>query len=417
MAENRMERFVQAAVLLVGLLVLAVVKSESFMGCLLTGAALLVVFNLRSLSDEQSKGTLVMQGCLSLVFALLSESFFSYLIFYELRMKKRNRLRVIFPGLFYLVGTAASSITGSFTGMNSDGREQDVLRFDQWQNLLPYCILNLLLLTVCAFFIFALETWFLRYFLIQRETTVSVRSAAVKELNEKKLNHELVIRQYLTEQNARLEERENISRNIHNSVGHTITAAVMTLDAAELLMEVDTGKAKERVGTAKERMKEGLNSIRCAVRVLDKEASSVLMEDFLQELSAVTETFVMDTRLEIRTDISIPAEAPELPNVHTEFLTGAVQELLTNGVKHGGATRFLLSVVADSAHLQVSVKDNGTGDFSEKNKEQKIAEGYGLKKIVSYVKRCGGSARFTNENGFCAVLTLPLVQEEKEDEL
>jgi len=141
------------------------------------------------------------------------------------------------------------------------------------------------------------------------------------------------------------------------------------------------------------------------------------MEDFLQELSAVTENFMMDTELTVKTDVDVVPELPEIPKVHTEFLTGAVQELLTNGVKHGDANRFLLSVTADSAHLQVSVRDNGTGEFSEENKEAKIKAGFGLKKIVSYLKKCGGSARFTNENGFCAVLTVPLIREEADGEV
>jgi signal transduction histidine kinase len=224
------------------------------------------------------------------------------------------------------------------------------------------------------------------------------------------------MKNYLAERNARLEEREDISRNIHNSVGHTITAAVMSLDAAELLLEVDSGKAKERMQTAKERMKEGLTAIRCAVRVLDKESQGVGIEDFIRELSAVTENFMMDTELTVKTDVDVIPEFLELPKVHTEFLTGAVQELLTNGVKHGSATRFLLSVRADSAHLQVSVRDNGGSDFSEENKDAKVKAGFGLKKIVSYLKKCGGEARFTNENGFCAVLTVPLYREETDGE-
>ena len=137
----------------------------------------------------------------------------------------------------------------------------------------------------------------------------------------------------------------------------------------------------------------------------------------MRELSAVADNFVMDTELTVKIDVDVLPEVRSLPKEHTEFLTGAVQELLTNGVKHGNATRFLLSVRADSAHLQVSVKDNGTGDFSEENKERKIREGFGLKKIVSYVKKCGGEAKFTNENGFCAVLTVPLYQEETDGEV
>lgn len=407
MSENKWIRFLQAAVLLILLLISAAVYAEHFMGCLLAGTALFVVFHLRSLTEEGSRSSFFVQLVLSLAFALCSGHFTAYLIFYELRGKnseKRNLWHIVLPAIVLFGGTLCIML---FTGKQETGGTETV----------PMLLWEALLLTACAGGIYGIEGFLLRYARIRNEVAMSIKGAAINELNEKKLNRELRMKHYLVERNARLEERETISRNIHNSVGHTITAAIMTLDAAEMLFEADGEKAKERVITAKERMKDGLNAIRCAVRVLDKETEAVCIEDFLGELSAVADTFVMDTELEVKLDVDLPVGVPEIPRVHTEFLTGALQELLTNGVKHGNANRFLLSVTADSGHLQVSVKDNGTGDFTEETREAKIREGFGLKKIVSYVKKCGGSTRFTNENGFWAVITLPLYQEEKDGEL
>lgn len=439
MSEKKLERFIWTAVLLACLLLLAAFHTEFFMGCLLCGAALIVVFLLKSLSDEQRKSSLVVQGLFSLLFSLLAGHFMAYLIFYELRFigkknaktdetkegntisteKRQNGLCVILPGLFYFLGILGMRFIAEMqkAGTGRDGAAIGMIENCGITDTLPLLLWKVLLLTACAGVFFVIESVVAKYLRIQRESAAAVRGAAINELYEKKLNQELRMKNYLAERNARLEERENISRNIHNSVGHTITAAVMTLDAAELLLDVDTGKAKERVVTAKERMKEGLGAIRCAVRVLDKEAQAIRMDDFLSELAAVADNFVMDTELEVKTDIDLPPGVPDIPSVHTEFLTGAVQELLTNGVKHGKANRFLLSVTADSAHLQVSVKDNGTGDFSEANKEVKLKEGFGLKKIVAYLKKCGGSASFTNENGFCAVLVVPLLREETDGEV
>ena len=415
-----MMRFLWTMLLEVGLLLIAFFHSEHVMGCLLCGAALIVVFQLQSLTEEQRWSSLVVQGILSLLFSLLAGHFAAYLIFYEMRFgtgdgrmqegetpegqcRERREgyplLRVVLPGVFCFFGTLLyRRITGNV------------------EETMPELLWQVLLLAVCAVIFLGIEFTLSHYLKMQWESAVAVRGAAVNELYEKKLNQELRMKNYLAERNARMEERETISRNIHNSVGHTITAAVMTLDAAELLVDVDVGKAKERMVTAKERMKEGLSAIRLAVRVLDKENGTVRMEDFLSELAAVADNFVMDTELMVKTDVDVIPEVQSLPKEHTEFLTGAVQELLTNGVKHGNATRFLLSVRADSAHLLVSVNDNGTGDFSEENKERKIREGFGLKKIVSYVKKCGGDVKFTNENGFCAVLTVPLYQEETDGE-
>ena len=295
------------------------------MGCLLCGAALIVVFQIQSLTDEQSRSSLVMQGILSLLFALASGHFMAYLIFYEIRpvagdgsvkgeaaIKNQSRkrregipwLRVFLPGVFCFGGTILSRLI--------DGKITEAL---------PYLLWHVLLLTVCSALFYGIENAVIHYLRIQRESAVAVRSAAVNELFEKKLNQELRMKNYLAERNARLEERENISRNIHNSVGHTITAAVMTLDAAELLVDVDAGKAKERMVTAKERMKEGLGAIRLAVRVLDKESQGIQMEDFLRELSSVTENFMMDTELTVQTDVDVLPELRE-PLLRRTFRDG-----------------------------------------------------------------------------------------------
>jgi len=435
MADKKIIRFLWATALVAGLCVLAGFYTECFMGCLLCGTALIVVFQIQSMSDEQSRSSLVIQGILSLLFSLSAGHFMAYLAFYEVRIERTdgNRksteehgrgdgdrgipqvLRILLPGIFCFLGTLGLWLT---TGKMSfeKGAKMIMPEMETLAQVLPYLLWQMLLLTACAGMFFAIEFAVKHSFGIHRDSTTAIREAAIRELYEKKINKELRMKHYLAEQNARLEERETISRNIHNSVGHTIMAAVMTLDAAELLVDMDSAKAKERMVTAKERMKEGLTAIRCAVRVLDKESKGVSPEDFLRELWAVTEGFMMDTERTVKTDVDMASDLPEIPKVHTEFLTGAVQELLTNGVKHGNATRFFLSVRADSAHLQVSVRDNGAGDFSEENKEAKIMAGFGLRKMISYLKKCGGTARFTNENGFCAVLTVPLLWEEADGE-
>lgn len=116
------------------------------------------------------------------------------------------------------------------------------------------------------------------------------------------MNRELVIKNYLADKNARLEERENISRNIHNSVGHSITAAIMTLDAADLLSEKDPNQAREKLNAANRRIRTGLEAIRHAVRVLDEESESISAWDFLQELNDLTDSFVMDTTVQVYQD-------------------------------------------------------------------------------------------------------------------
>ncbi|MBR0515490.1 MAG: histidine kinase dimerization/phosphoacceptor domain-containing protein, partial [Eubacterium sp.] len=111
------------------------------------------------------------------------------------------------------------------------------------------------------------------------EERIRVQNSNINEMHEKRLNRELIKQNYLADKNARLVERENISRNIHNSVGHSITAAIMTLDAADMLYDVKPDEARKRMNDANERIRGSLESIRRAVRTLDAETKMLPVAD------------------------------------------------------------------------------------------------------------------------------------------
>ena len=266
-----------------------------------------------------------------------------------------------------------------------------------------------------------------------------IMKSNINEMHEKRLNRELTIKNYLAEKNARLVERENISRNIHNSVGHSITAAIMTLDAADMLYDVKPDEARKRMNDANERMRGSLESIRRAVRTLDVETGTISAIDLKASMDAIIDEFVMDTEMKVDKIYEMPnkiyvSDADKLsekalpddnagvsgeeedrsveipiPREHAEFLTGVLKEFLTNGVKHGNATEYVVLLKGDSAHISLVVKDNGKSDFTPENSRRRIENGFGIKKIISYVERCGGKAVFTNENGFKSEVELPIL--------
>ena len=186
-----MIRFLWAMLLEAGLLLIAFFHSEHVMGCLLCGAALIVVFQLQSLTEEQRWSSLVVQGILSLLFSLFSGHFAAYLIFYEMRFgtgdgrmqegetpegqcrERRERyplLRVVLPGVFCFFGTLLyRRITGNV------------------EETMPELLWHVLLLTVCAVIFLGIEFTLSHYLKMQWESAVAVRGAAVNELYEKKL--------------------------------------------------------------------------------------------------------------------------------------------------------------------------------------------------------------------------------------
>lgn len=345
------EQVVQAQGLLLTLAVIAAVGSTYPYLCIMSAGLLMIIFTIRSLQDSPSGFLMVVQAVVSTVFAVLGGGCFPYLILYECRFTGFGWRRIFLPPLAY------------FAGWVLLGKED-----------FPWALCNVFFLIGITGAIYLAERAAAGVFLTKSRVSQAVSITAVSEMYEKKLNKELVIKNYLAEKNARLEERENISRNIHNSVGHSITAAYLALDAADMLFDMDPVRAREKMNAAKSRVHDSLDSIRRAVRVLDSENEFISMGDFVQELAGVCDNFAMDTRIRIYMDF---------------------------------ADVFILFLTADSGHIRLEVSDNGSSDFAEENQDRRIEDGFGLKKLYSYVKRCGGTVSFTNDNGFRTEITMP----------
>ncbi|MBD5135141.1 MAG: hypothetical protein HDT39_04150 [Lachnospiraceae bacterium] len=383
------QQFVQSAVLLFILTGISVLKTGHPYMCLMLSGILFIVFTIRSLNEEKDLILLCIQIIISAAFVWCSGTNFSFLIFYECRLYKKPT-NILFPGVTF-------------------GLYQTIFHTVETPWIICYILILIMVSSVMGFFESAVN----EYFMVRMRIEESVSVAAINEMYQKKLNHELIIKNYLADRNARLEERENISRSIHNSVGHSITAAIMTLDAADMILDSSPDKAREKVNKANERMRGSLDSIHQAVRVLDNGNDFKSIEDFLKDLTEITQNFVMDTQIKMHTDYLVSDNNINLPDTQAEFLIGAVQEFLSNGVRHGNADSFTVIAVSDSRHIKVSVQDNGKSDFSNENRVRRIKAGFGLKKIISYAHRCGGDVELINENGFKAEVVLPIFRKDE----
>lgn len=269
-------------------------------------------------------------------------------------------------------------------------------------------ILRLMIILLISILIILIRKMLKKNAEIKQENARRITSSSLSEMHEIKRNKELVQQNYYIDKNARLMERENISRNIHNSVGHSITAAIMTLDAADMLFDKNPEEAHKRMNDAAVRIRGSLESIRSAVRALDTEDEDVSVKDMMCYTDNIIDEFVMDTELSCDRIYDMYSEEVMLPKEQVEFLTGALSELLTNGVKHGGATAFSVKLSGDSAHIRLEVSDNGNSSFSEETRDELIHKGFGLKKLMSYAERCGGVTEFRNDSGFFSMIELPL---------
>lgn len=277
----------------------------------------------------------------------------------------------------------------------------------------PIFMLALLAVMSITYLFYLIEKGLRNLLVRDRMLSEQMKVTALNELKVRNLNRELAMKYQLADLNARLEEREQISRNIHNVVGHTITSAIVSLQAYRILKESEPERSEDKLEAATNRMRLALEEIRRAVRVLDLETQEISLKDFQQLMIAELLRFSMDTDLNVSHNLDYLDDSildQSLDKRCCEFLHSVLTECFNNGIRHGNATSFVVFMHVDTNTIGLSVTDNGSGFqmLTKAEQENRIGKGYGIKKMKQFALEHGGSMKVSTENGFRVYIELPI---------
>ncbi len=170
------------------------------------------------------------------------------------------------------------------------------------------------------------------------------------------LNRELLATQHLLSEASRQSERTRIARNLHDLLGHHLTALSINLQIAERVSE---GEARERVEESHALARLLLADVREAVSTLRSESAV----DFAGSLSLLAEN---TPQMEIHLDIEAGLRIDDVDVA--EALIRCVQEAITNSLRHSGARQSWVRVWQEAGELNLEVRDDGrAGDITEGN--------------------------------------------------
>jgi signal transduction histidine kinase len=196
---------------------------------------------------------------------------------------------------------------------------------------------------------------------------------------------------------AVLQERNRLAREIHDGLGHFLTAIHVQLEGARTVHPADPARALDAVAQAQGLTRAALNEVRRSVGALKEEETSVVLADHLRELAAATEGWGAKVSFEILgSERQLSAEAK-----HALFRAG--QEGLTNVRKHATAQHAILRVdFRQPDRVQLSVIDDGKGRGVGWG-------GHGLVGLRQRIAEFGGSINAANlpSGGFCLQVEIP----------
>lgn len=204
---------------------------------------------------------------------------------------------------------------------------------------------------------------------------------------------------------AVLEERNRIARDMHDHVGHALTAALIQIEAAKLLIGNDEQEALAKLTASRESVSQGLESIRETVHKMKQAYED---DEFILSLRKLISDVEQSTGVVIEADIDLETkqEASLQPTLlsHTpaikKMIYHALQEGLTNGIKHAAATRFEFSLrLADGDMISFRLANNGH-TYTE------APFGFGLKAMQERITQLDGTLRISDHDGDGCMLAI-----------
>ena len=380
-----------------------------FLFCAIAGVYLVLHFAFEVLADRPAFSWiwLILTAASAVCLVFLSGQLVSFLFLpFSLpamrNIEKHVVLQLLFRSLLLPVAFVGAAISGLLPVEREDG------------------LILLTLFGVFSLFVFLIERRLILAEGRRRQERLLLEKSVAEAIAEREKRQLLLHHHALDALHARQEEREAMSRSIHNEVGHSITASLVALEAADILMDRDTELARQKIRTACDRMRESLSGIRQAVRVMDAN-SYIVASELVQRIQTEIHHFSEDTDRIVRFHAELKDENAHVPSEYVEFLSGAVLELLSNGVRHGKASAFVLLLVLDASGLRLTVEDNGQGaGHTDDQKTAGLAiqsdtpgfqAGFGLSKIRSYAEKNGGALMIAPGAGFRVSLDLPVILE------
>ena len=223
-------------------------------------------------------------------------------------------------------------------------------------------------------------------------TSLVARQQAQARDEQRRLNAELRATRALLAESARVNERTRISRELHDLLGHHLTALSLNLEVASHLTE---GRAQEHVRQAHTLARLLLTDVREAVSQLRDASGGIDLAAALRPLA--DHVPALDIELDVQSPLAV--EDPERAHV----MLRCTQEIITNAVRHAQARRLRIRVWRQADALMLEASDDGQG-------AEALVPGNGLRGMRERIVQCGGSLDIQTRPGagFRLQLSLPL---------
>jgi signal transduction histidine kinase len=199
-------------------------------------------------------------------------------------------------------------------------------------------------------------------------------------------------------------ERNRLAREIHDTLGHSLTGIITGIEACIMLMDIAPEATKEQLRAIAEVARNGITDVRHSVNALRPDALETLsLESAIRKLVEESEKSTG-----VKIDLVFPENLQDLDQDEEDVLYRIVQESITNAIRHGKATHIDVRMEHVDNDLRIRIADNGKGCDN-------IQSGFGLHHMQERIDMLKGTLSYSGKDGFVieAVVPIRVVAEEE----
>lgn len=201
--------------------------------------------------------------------------------------------------------------------------------------------------------------------------------ASLTQADMMRKNEELALAHDEIRTLATTAERERISRDLHDLLGHTLTLVAVKAELAARLVSRDAEAAEREMQAVATAAREALAEVRTAV--VGMRGASLVGEAERARQSLASANVTVEASLE-------PIDGD--PRWETVFAM-ALREAVTNVIRHAGASHCAITLETRGPTIRLTVSDDGVGG--------KVHEGSGLKGMRARLAAIGGALEVTSD--------------------
>lgn len=213
----------------------------------------------------------------------------------------------------------------------------------------------------------------------------------------KEMNAQLQDYAQMQEKMGETKERNRIAREIHDTLGHTMTGLSAGIDACIAMIDFSVDETKKQLNKISKVARQGIQDIRRSVNKLRPDALEHLnleaaMEKMMEEMMEVS-----DVQIRYECEVSALKFNPD----EEDAIYRVVQEGITNAIRHGKAANIDVHIKKENKWLVLSIQDDGVGC-------EEIKSGFGLIHIRERIQMLNGEVTYDGSHGFHIVAKIPI---------